>query len=52
MMSSENLITIACVVTGILFAVIEIIVIFFAYKVGKIVGYDSRVEEEKLARGI
>lgn len=51
-MESNSLISLACVVTGLLFAVIEIIVIFFAYKVGKIVGYDSRVEEEKLARGI
>lgn len=52
MMSSENLITLSCVVTGLFFAVIEIIAIFFAYKVGKTVGYNSRVEEEKIARGI
>ena len=51
-MSSENLVALSCVVTGLLFAVIEIIVIFFAYKVGKIVGYDTRVDEEKIARGI
>lgn len=51
-MSSENLIVLACVVTGFLFAVLEIIVIFAAFKLGKDVGYSERVSEERLAKGI
>jgi hypothetical protein len=51
-MGNDCLIKLACAVTGLLFAVLEIIAIFFAFKVGKEVGYNQRVEEEKLARGV